>query len=420
MELLNKILEFDLVQFLADWLYGVFTGWGMSAEWANFVNKLIGAFVVALGIMIVFVVLTWLERKVAGRFQDRIGPNRVGPYGLFQPFADALKMLTKEDTTPDGADKFTYNLAPILAVFSVLAAWGVIPFTRTWIGADLDVGILYIAAAGAFGVLAVMLAGWSSNNKYSLLGAFRGVAQLVAYEVPLFLSLLVPVLLARSMGINNIVEAQAENGVWYVFMVPVVAVIYYISALAEVGRAPFDLVEAESELVAGFQVEYSGMKFGLFMAFEFLHSFTMAGLMASVFFGGWKIPFVAIENTSPWVGFLIFFGKTFFFYWVIVWTRMTFPRLRIDQLMKMNWTYMIPVSILMLMGIPVIEHLAFENSWPFLLHWGLLLAFNVVVGAGFLWIATRSSKEGQKDRVRFEPRPVAVMPAAEVVEEAEA
>lgn len=416
--------QVDPISAIAEWLRGVFIGWGMAAEWAEVINRLLGAFAVAMGIMLIFIVLTWVERKGAARFQDRIGPNRVGPWGLFQPFADALKMLTKEDTTPTGADKFTYNLAPILSVFSVLAAWGVIPFASNIVGADLDVGVLYIAAIGSFGVLAVMLAGWSSNNKYSLLGAFRGVAQLVAYEVPLFLALLVPVLLSRSMGINTIVQAQAENGVWYFFMVPFVGVIYYISALAEVGRAPFDLIEADSELVAGYQVEYSGMKFGLFMAGEFLHSFTMAGVMTSVFFGGYH--FLGLENLGWLMAVIIFFAKTFFIYGVIIWTRMTFPRVRIDQLMNLNWKYMVPISIVMLMGIPVIEFLAVDNGWPFLLRWAALLVFNIVVGLAFFLFATQTNKKkNQKERVRFEPRPVAVMPAApqiptELVEETEA
>ena len=182
----------DPVLWIADWLSGVLIGWGASDLVVKIVLNLIGATVVATVIMLVFVLLTWVERKGAARFQDRIGPNRVGPYGLIQPIADALKMLTKEDTRPTGADAVSYVLAPIIAVFSVLMMWAVIPFTETWFGADLSVGILYIAAVGSFGIVAVMMAGWSSNNKYSLVGAFRGVAQLISYEVPLFLSLFVP------------------------------------------------------------------------------------------------------------------------------------------------------------------------------------------------------------------------------------
>ncbi len=296
----------DPILGIAEWLRELLLGWGASDLLTTVVLKFIGAFVVGMGIMLVFVLLTWVERKGAARFQDRIGPNRVGPFGLIQPIADAIKMLTKEDTRPTGADAVSYVLAPIIAVFSVLMVWAVIPFTEKWIGADLSVGIMYIAAAGSFGIVAVMMAGWSSNNKYSLIGAFRGVAQLISYEVPLFLSLLVPVFLARSMGVNSIVEAQGVvlfnlgdipflsfidipiRGIYFL-AAPLAAVIYFVSSLAEVGRAPFDLLEAESELVAGYHVEYSGIKFGLFQAAEFLHSFTFAALMAILFFGGWLL-----------------------------------------------------------------------------------------------------------------------------------
>jgi NADH-quinone oxidoreductase subunit H len=404
----------DPILFLAEWLRGVFIGWGISAQWADVINQLIGAVVVGMGTMIVFIVLTWVERKGAARFQDRMGPNRVGPWGIFQPFADAIKMLTKEDTTPAGADKFTYNLAPVMSTFAVLLAWGVMPFTPNWVGADLDVGVLYIAAVGSFGVLAVMLAGWSSNNKYSLIGAFRGVAQLIAYEVPLFLSLLVPVFLARTIGINSIVEAQINDGIWYFFMVPMVWVIYYISSLAEVGRAPFDLLEAESELVAGYQVEYSGMKFGLFQVGEFLHSWTFAALNASIFFGGYS--FFGLEKYW-WAAFIIFIAKTFFFYMVVIWTRMTFPRVRIDQMMNLNWKFMVPVSLSLLMGIPLIEYFVRVNSLGTFPRWALLFAFNVIVGVIFFTVATRTAKKEEKERVRFEPRPVAVMPKVETPEE---
>lgn len=401
----------DPILFIADWLYNLFTGWGISALWAEVLNKLIGAVVVGTLIMVVFIALTWVERKGAARFQDRIGPNRVGPVGIFQPFADALKMLTKEDTTPEGADKFTYNLAPVLSTFAVLVAWAVIPFTPTWVGADLDVGVLYIAAAGSFGVLAVMLAGWSSKNKYSLIGAFRGVAQLVAYEVPLFLTLLVPVFLARTMGVNSIVKAQVNDGIWYFFMVPMVWVIYYISSLAEVGRAPFDLLEAESELVAGYQVEYSGMKFGLFQVGEFLHSWTFAALNACVFFGGWS--FFGLEKYWG-VALVVILAKTAFFYGVVIWTRMTFPRLRIDQMMDLNWKFMVPVSLALLMGIPVIEYFVRVNAWGTGIRWALVFGFNVLVGIVFFAISGRVNKKVEKERVRFEPRPVAVMPKAEM------
>ncbi|MGD2026559.1 MAG: NADH-quinone oxidoreductase subunit NuoH [Anaerolineales bacterium] len=403
----------DPVQVIADWLRNLFLGWGASDLLTEVLLKFIGAAVVAMVIMLVFVLLTWVERKGAARFQDRIGPNRVGPYGLIQPIADALKMLTKEDTRPQGADAVSYVLAPIIAVFSVLMAWAVIPFTEKWIGADLSVGVLYIAAAGSFGIVAVMMAGWSSNNKYSLIGAFRGVAQLISYEVPLFLSLLVPVFLSRSMGVNSIIQAQGEGGVWFVLMAPLAVVIYFVSSLAEVGRAPFDLLEAESEIVAGYHVEYSGIKFGLFQAAEFLHSFTFAALMAILFFGGWRGPWA---DQYMLLGLVYFLIKTGIFYLMIIWSRLTFPRVRIDQLMNLNWKFMVPVALVLLMGMPLIDYaVRLSDNWVRVVA---QLAFNLVVGVvAFGWAARADRKQNQRERVRFEGRPVAVMPKASDADE---
>ncbi len=401
-------MGFDPVQSIADWLRNLLTGWNVSADWTEAILKFIGAFIVATIILLIFILLTWVERKGAARFQDRIGPNRVGPFGLFQPIADALKMLTKEDTTPLKADKFAYNLAPILSVFSVLMVWAVIPFTQKWIGADLNVGVLYAAAVGSFGIFSVLLAGWSSNNKYALLGGFRGVAQLISYEVPLFMAMLVPVFFARSMGVNDIVQAQGEGGIWFIFMAPLAALIYFVSSLAEIGRAPFDLIEADSEIVAGYHVEYSGMKFGFFQAGEFLHSFTSAALMSILFFGGWQGPFV---NQQMWVGVIWFLIKTFFFYMVIIWSRMTFPRVRIDQLMGLNWKFMVPVSIVLIMGIPILEYaVRGQAEW---LRVVVMLAFNLILLVLALGMYARSVRKQRRPRVTFEGRPLAVPPKEE-------
>lgn len=401
-------MEFDPVQSIADWLRSVLVGWNFSEVWQNITLNLIGAVVVAGIIMLVFILLTWVERKGAARFQDRIGPNRVGPRGLLQPIADAVKMVTKEDTTPRDADKLIYNLAPIMSVFSVLMIWAVIPWTSKWVGADLNVGVLYIAAVGSFGILSILMAGWSSNNKYALLGAVRGVAQLISYEIPLFLAALVPVFLARSMGINEIIKAQSSGGVWFILVAPLAAVIYFISSLAEIGRAPFDLLEAESEIVAGYHVEYSGMKFGLFQAGEFTHSFTSAALMSILFFGGWDSPFA---DRYMWVGIIWFLIKTSFFYGVIIWSRMTFPRVRIDQLMNLNWKFMVPVSLIMVMVIPLLDYfLRDQAAW---LQVVVMLAFSVVFGFGALLAAGRSARNNPRKRVRFEGRPLAVAPKEE-------
>jgi NADH-quinone oxidoreductase subunit H len=403
-------MEFDLVKFIADGLRDLLVGWNFSEVWTEITLQFIGAVVVAGIIMVIFIVLTWVERKGAARFQDRIGPNRVGWFGLLQPIADAIKMVTKEDTTPRDADKLIYNLAPIMSVFSVLMIWAVIPWASTWVAADLNVGVLYIAAVGSFGILSILMAGWSSNNKYALLGAVRGVAQLISYEIPLFLAMLVPVFLARSMGISDIINAQriSDGGMWFIFMAPLAAMIYLISSLAEIGRAPFDLLEAESEIVAGYHVEYSGMKFGLFQAGEFTHTFTASALMSILFFGGWNGPWA---TDYVWVGVIWFLIKTSIFYMVIIWSRMTFPRVRIDQLMNLNWKFMVPVSLIMVMVIPVLDYLVRGQSiW---VQTAVLGGFSLVFGFGALLAAGRSARNKPNKRIRFEGRPLAVAPKEE-------
>lgn len=400
-------MDFDPVILIVDWLTGLMTNWGFNPALINVILKFIGAFVVGGLVMLIFIIQTWLERKVAGRIQDRFGPNRVGPFGLLQPIADAVKMVTKEDTTPEDADKVAYNLAPVLSVFSVVMIWAVLPYTQTWIGADLNVGILYIAAVGSFGALAVLMGGWSSNNKYALLGAFRGVAQLISYEVPLLLTLLVPVLLAGTMNVNEIVEAQPGFFNQIIFLAPFAFILFFISNMAEIGRAPFDLLEAESELVAGYNVEYSGMKFGLFQAFEFAHSFAAGAIISLLFFGGWQGPGV---SAFPLLGLVYFYMKTFFFYWVIMWIRLTVPRIRIDQMMSMNWKFMVPVSLVLLMLTAMLEY--------FVRDMGLIrnlahLALNLVVGVAAVVIATRRQRSGQAVRQVFPQRPVAVPPKEE-------
>ncbi|MEO1666206.1 MAG: NADH-quinone oxidoreductase subunit NuoH [Chloroflexota bacterium] len=291
--------------------------------------------------------LIWIERKVAARIQDRLGPNRVGPYGLIQPIADAIKLITKEDITPAGTDKFVYNIAPIISVASVVLMWAAIPLGPGLIGADLEIGILYVIAVASFGTLAVMMAAWSSNNKYALLGAFRVVAQLISYEVPLVLALLLPVMFAGSLSLSEIILAQ--ESIWFFLWAPVAALIFFISAQAETGRGPFDLLEAESELVAGFNIEYSGMKFGLFFAGEFVHVLTNGILMTHLFFGGWWGPFITADNGFAWyeiiLGIVYMLIKTTIFYFGFLLLRNSLPRVRIDQLMNLNWKFLVPVSI---------------------------------------------------------------------------
>jgi NADH-quinone oxidoreductase subunit H len=335
---------------------------------------LLGVVLVATFVLVMDIFLVWVERKVVARFQDRLGPNRLGPFGLIQPLADVIKLLIKEDITPDGADRVVYNLAPIFALAAVLLIWAVVPFSSTMLGADLNVGVLYIVAVGAIGTLGILMAGWASNNKYALLGAFRTVAQMVSYEVPMVIALLVPVMLSRSMSIQDIVNGQA---VWYVFVAPLAALIFLITSIAEIGRAPFDLNEAESEIVAGFHIEYTGMKFGLFYAGELLHALTVGALVATMFFGGWRGPWA---EEVPLLGVFYLFAKAFFFYFVIMWIKYSMPRIRIDQMLSFNWKFLVPLSLAAVFTTAIVDKLLINSNVLFYAG-GMLLA-NILV----MWV----------------------------------
>ncbi|MCU0511620.1 MAG: NADH-quinone oxidoreductase subunit NuoH [Anaerolineae bacterium] len=312
---------------------------GANPGLAQFLSLFVGVVLVSGIPLVTVIVLILVERKVAARIQDRIGPNRVGPFGSLQTFADLLKLLTKEDITPTAADRLLYNAAPLVSFASVVLIWAVIPYTPYHFGADLEIGALYFVAVASLGTLAIMTAGWASNNKYALLGAFRVVALLVSYEIPLVFALMVPIMLAGTLNMLDIIYAQSS--MWFVFMAPLAMLLFAISSQAETGRAPFDLIEAESELVAGFNIEYSGMKFGMFFAAEFMHVFTNAILLTIFFFGGWLGP---LWN-EPLIAFAWLGLKASLIYFVFLWVRNTVPRLRIDQVMRFNWFFLVPVSI---------------------------------------------------------------------------
>jgi len=289
--------------------------------------------------------LTLLERKVIGRMQNRYGPNRVGKWGLLQPFADGIKMLTKEDIVPLNADPVVHFLAPVLIVMPALLIFAVLPFGRGMTPVDLNVGVLYFIAVSSTTTIAIFMASWGSRNKFSLLGGMRSVAQMVSYEVPLVLSVVPVILIAGSLSTNAIVEAQGGwNGMkWFVFT-PwgfFGFMIFFLCGVAECNRSPFDLPEGESEIVAGFHTEYSGMKFALFYMAEFMNSFTISGLAATLFLGGWQGPFL-----PSW---LWFFLKTYALIFVMIWFRGTLPRVRVDQLMGLAWKFLLPLSLINIM-----------------------------------------------------------------------
>ena len=286
--------------------------------------------------------LTWLERKLVGRIQNRFGPNRVGPWGLLQPIADGIKMLTKEDIVPDKADKFAHFLAPIVIIIPALLLFSVIPFGRGMIAVDLSIGILFFLALSSTTTIWIFTASWASRNKFSLLGGMRSVAQMISYEIPMVLSIVPVLLVVGSFSTGAIVDAQPGRH-WFVFT-PwglIGFLIFFLTGVAEVNRTPFDLPEGESEIVAGFHTEYSGMKFALFYMAEFMNSFSISAMTATLFLGGWQGPYL-----PSWIWFFI---KTYALIFVMMWFRGTLPRLRVDQLMGFAWKFLLPLALINLL-----------------------------------------------------------------------
>lgn len=396
----------DLINLIEDWIANLLLGWGLSEELTLFLLQALGSVLVVIICFLIVIALIWVERRLAGRIQDRIGPNRAGPFGLFQSFADIIKIFTKEYVTPEGADKVAFNIAPVLAMASVLAIWAVFPFAINVIGADVHVGVLYIVAIGAFGILAILMAGWASNNRYALLGASRSVAMLISYEIPMVVSLMVPVLIAGSMKLSVIVEAQQPW--WFIVVAPTAALIFLISSMAEIGKAPFDLLEAESELVAGYHTEYSGMKFGMFYVAEFLHQFTVGALITIFFLGGWGGP---LAERWPILGIVYFYGKSFFIYLMISWIRLSLPRIRIDEMLNLNWKFLIPVSFVNLVAVAIADRVLLEFDLASWIYVGVMFAINILILLAALYVAGRRTPSVKREK--FPPRPVAVPPGTE-------
>jgi len=320
--------------------------------WALVVEMTIIGLVFLLSYAIIGLLLVYAERKVCAFMQNRVGPNRVGPYGIFQTIADFIKLLMKELVYIKNSDKLLFNLAPFIVIIASFMAIAAIPFAKGLHAIDFDIGILYVIAVTSLGVIGILLAGWSSNNKYSLIGAMRSGAQIISYELSIGLSLLAIIVLAGTMQFSQIVEMQSTG--WFIFKGHIPAfiafVIFLIASTAETNRGPFDLAEAESELTAGFHTEYSGIKFAFFFLAEYMNMFIVASIAATVFLGGW-MPF----HIGGWEGFnhvmdfippiFWYFGKTAFIIWLMMWFKWTFPRLRIDQLLTLEWKYLLPINL---------------------------------------------------------------------------
>jgi NADH-quinone oxidoreductase subunit H len=315
---------------------------------------------------------TYLERKISAFMQARLGPMRVGPWGLLQPIADAIKLLTKEDFIPDKADRGIFFIAPYIAVASAFIVMAVIPFAPDWgVIADVNIGLLFVLAVSSVGVLALILAGWSSNSKYALLGGLRSSAQMVSYEVAMGLSLVGALMFARTLSLSGMVNAQASDSIWFVLYQPVGFLIFLVSGIAENNRAPFDLPEAESELVAGFHTEYSGMRWSLFFMAEYAAMVVVSAVAVSVYLGGWYFPFVhklteanGHHNLYVIVSLLVFIIKVLVVLYLYFWLRWTLPRFRYDQLMDIGWKWLIPSALIniVLSGVGIFL-LQAANGW---------------------------------------------------------
>jgi len=366
MDWLNLWVEFGA------WIGDLLASWGLPQWGVDLIADIGGALILLVFGVMAVLIFTPMERKVIARMQDRPGPNRVWPYGLLQALADAIKMLTKEDVIPTRADRALHMLAPLLVTVPALLVYAVLPWGpgSGYIGSDLNVGILFYVAIGAIHIIAVLIAGWGSNNKFSLISSFRVVNQLLSYEVPMILCILAVVLFSKTMSMQGIVEAQA---VPYFVVMPVAGAIFLICALAEVNRSPVDLLEADSEIVAGYMVEYSGMKFAMFFIAEYVNMFAVSILVSTLFLGGWK--FFGLEDVAPLLTPVIVFAKAVFVIFCMLWFRATFPRVRFDHLVGFSWKFLVPLAMVNLMLAALVVKLT-ASVWG---QAGLMLVGNLLL-----------------------------------------
>lgn len=368
------------------------------------------ATVIILVVQVSMLYTTWLERKAVGRMQDRLGANRVGPYGLLQPFADMIKMLTKEDVTPEAAHRSVFNLGAILVVPPSILVFAVVPMGIGLIATDLSVGFLYFIAMASTAVVPIFMAGWGSRNKYAIIGAMRAVAQIVSYEIPQVLSVVGVLLLAGTLSMQGLTVAQGSGGwpgLWFILIQPIAFVIFLMATAAEIERSPFDIPEAESEIIAGYHTEYAGIKFGMFYLSLYFFTIASAALGAVLFLGGWQAPIAAL-NTIPGTGIPLgwfWMGlKTFVLVFVFIWLRGTLPRLRSDQLMGFAWKVLVPLSLGNLLVAGLLGKLTQGLDNPLLVFVGFTLANGLLIlsTAGLI---NRSRARGAASRLRFDQPP---------------
>ena len=357
---LNKMFDFSVV---TNWFHNLLSvTCGLGDFWTILIECILVGVCILAGYAILAIILIFMERKVCAYFQCRLGPMRVGPWGVFQVFADVLKMLIKEIFAVDGADKLLYYVAPFLVIIASVGTFSFLPWNNGAEVLDFNVGLFLMSAISSIGIVGIFMAGWGSNNKYSVVSAMRGAVQLISYEMSLALCLITAVVLTGTMRVSGIVEAQTGAFGWLIFKGHIPALIAFIVFLvagnAEANRGPFDLAEAESELTAGYHTEYSGMGFGFYYLAEYLNLFVVSGIATTVFLGGWapfNIGVVAVDsilNAIP--GIVWFLGKTFAVVWLLMWVRWTFPRLRIDQILKLEWKYLMPLCLINLILMTVV------------------------------------------------------------------
>ena len=376
------------------------------------IADIIKSAVVIFALLTAFAYMTLIERRVVAKMQGRLGPNRAGPSGMFQPVADAVKMAFKEQIVPTQAKKAVYLIAPIISVVVALCAFAVVPIGNSWINGtpsiwdpiigDVNIGLLWILSISSLAVYGIVLGGWASGNRYSLLGSLRSAAQMVSYETSLGLALSGTLMWAGTLSMVGIVHAQLNQHIWFVFAQPLGFVIYIIAAVAEVNRAPFDLPEAEQELTAGYLTEYSGLRWSLYQMAEYINMITVSAVASTLFFGGWSLFGLGLENI-PGVSIIIFLIKVAFFLFLFIWLRATLPRIRYDRLMRLGWQLLLPLAVLNV----VITATVVALNWP----WWVSGIIGLAIVIGILLFLNRRTEEAQGVTLAQSTRP-ATMPSS--------